>query len=51
MDENSVIADPMFADPENGDYTISSESPAIKLGFKPFPLDDFGLEKGHELNL
>ena len=51
MDENSVIADPMFADPENGDYTISPESPAIKLGFKPFPLDDFGLEKGHELSL
>lgn len=36
----------MFAIPENGDYTISPESPAIKLGFKPFPLDNFRAGEG-----
>lgn len=35
-DVRSVLADPMFHDPEHGDWTLSPESPALKLGFIPF---------------
>ena len=42
-DVNSVFADPMFVDPENGDYRVKPESPALKLGFENFDLDKFGL--------
>lgn len=33
---NSLIADPGFADAEGGDFTLTAESPALKVGFKPF---------------
>ncbi len=33
-DTNSVYADPMFVDPDNGDFTLKPESPALKLGFE-----------------
>ncbi|HIK27231.1 MAG: right-handed parallel beta-helix repeat-containing protein [Oscillatoriaceae bacterium SKW80] len=33
-DQNSLIADPLFFDPERGDFRIKSNSPAFKLGFK-----------------
>jgi hypothetical protein len=38
-DKNSIIADPLFADPEKFDFTLNPNSPALKLGFKPF---DYG---------
>ena len=31
-----VFADPLFADPKHFDFALSAESPALKLGFKPF---------------
>jgi len=43
FDRHSVLADPMFVDPVNGDYRVKPESPAIKLGFKNFDMDNFGL--------
>lgn len=45
MDRNSVFADPMFVDPASGNYRVKDESPAIKLGFKNFPMDRFGTQK------
>lgn len=42
-DRHSVFADPMFVDPENNNYRVRPESPALKLGFKNFPMDQFGL--------
>ncbi len=36
MEYESVCADPMFRDPENGDFTLSPDSPAKKIGFIPF---------------
>lgn len=45
MDKNSVFADPMFVDPAGGDYRVEDDSPAIKLGFKNFPMDRFGTQK------
>ena len=41
-DLNSVVADPGFVDPINGNYQVNEESPALKLGFKNFPIDKFG---------
>jgi len=42
MDRHSVIADPLFVDAENGDYRLQPDSPALKLGFKPIPVDKIG---------
>jgi len=42
-DANSLIADAMFLDPASGDYRVRADSPAMKLGFKNFPIDQFGV--------
>lgn len=42
-DEGSVIADPLFADPEAGDFTLADDSPALKIGFKPFDYSKAGV--------
>jgi hypothetical protein len=36
---HSVQADPLFKDPENGDFTLLPNSPAIGLGFRPFRIN------------
>ncbi len=43
FDQHSVYADPMFVDPENKDYRVKPESPALKLGFKNFEMGKWGL--------
>jgi hypothetical protein len=43
MDRHSVSADPGFVDFEGGDYRLEDDSPAHALGFKEFPLDQFGV--------
>ena len=42
-DEGSVFADPLFTDWQNRDFTLSPESPAIKLGFRPFDASAAGI--------
>jgi hypothetical protein len=42
LDEHSVTADPQFVDAAKGDYTVKPGSPALDLGFKNFPMDQFG---------
>ena len=42
-DTHSIIADPLFVDPENHDYTLRPESPALKMGFKQIDLSAVGL--------
>ncbi|MGJ8676721.1 MAG: right-handed parallel beta-helix repeat-containing protein [Akkermansiaceae bacterium] len=44
-DENSVFGDPMFVDPAKGDFTVKEGSPAFKVGFKNFSMDQFGVKK------
>jgi hypothetical protein len=44
-DKNSVFGDPQFVDPANGDFRVQDGSPALKLGFKNFPMDQFGVKK------
>jgi len=35
-DQNSIIADPLFANPQEHDFRVGRDSPALKIGFKPF---------------
>jgi len=42
-DVNSLLADPQFVDAARGDYRVKDSSPALKLGFRNFAMDQFGL--------
>lgn len=44
-DANSVYGDPQFADPANGDYTVTNSELAKKIGWVDFPMDQFGVQK------
>lgn len=44
-DVHSVVADPQFVDPASGDFRVKEGSPAMALGFKNFPMDQFGVKK------
>jgi hypothetical protein len=44
-DEHSMIADALFVDPAKGDFRVKDGSPALKLGFVNFPMDQFGVRK------
>jgi len=41
--DNLTDTDPMFEDLAGHDYRLKPESPALKLGFKPIPLEKIGL--------
>ena len=35
VDADSVLANPLFTNATNGDYTLKSNSPAFTVGFNP----------------
>ena len=41
-DQHSVVADPKFTDPGNGDFNLTGDSPALTVGFVPFDQADVG---------
>lgn len=43
IDKNGMIMDPMFADPENGNFQLDPSSPLLKNGFAPINQDEMGL--------
>jgi hypothetical protein len=43
FDTHSIIADPLFTDPAQDDYSLKPESPALKMGFKPIDISGVGL--------
>jgi hypothetical protein len=43
-DTNSIEADALFVNPAAGDYRVRDGSPALKLGFVNFPMDQFGVQ-------
>ena len=42
QDRHSLVADPLFVDPDNDDYRLRADSPAFKLGFKAIPVEKIG---------
>ena len=41
-DRHSQYADPLFANPDQGNFTLRPESPALALGFQPIDLSQVG---------
>jgi hypothetical protein len=46
QDTDSLIADPLFADPQKGDFTLRPGSPAARIGFEPWDISAVGLRPG-----
>ena len=44
-DVHSIGGDPLFLGPSKGDFRVRDGSPALKIGFKNFPMDQFGVKK------
>jgi len=42
QDKNSITADPLFMDPEKGDFRLRPGSPAARIGFEPWDLSAVG---------
>jgi len=42
MDGHSLVADPMFISFENKDFRLHPDSPAFKLGFSEFDMENYG---------
>ncbi len=42
-DPEGIVADPMFVDPQNGDFRLHEDSPAFQLGFIPWPVENAGI--------
>ena len=45
VDLHSSTEDPLFVDPENGDFTFKPNSPALKMGIVPIDTSKIGLRK------
>ena len=46
QDQNSLVADPLFVDPEKGDFRLRPNSPAAKIGFEPWDFSAVGPRPG-----
>ncbi|MFC1760850.1 right-handed parallel beta-helix repeat-containing protein [Planctomycetota bacterium] len=46
VDAHSLAVDPMFVDPENGDFRFKPNSPALKMGIVPIDVSKIGLRDG-----
>jgi hypothetical protein len=46
FDKHSIQGDAKFKDAAHSDWTLATDSPALTIGYKPFPLDSFGVQNG-----
>ena len=44
QDKHSIVADPLFVDPEHDDFRLQSGSPAVQIGFEAWDVSDVGLK-------
>jgi hypothetical protein len=42
-DAHSAAGSAHFIDPRGGDFAVAADSPALSVGFRNFPMDDFGV--------
>ena len=42
FDFHSIVADPLFVDPVNDNYTLRDDSPVFKLGFQQIDISTVG---------
>ncbi|MCC6445851.1 MAG: right-handed parallel beta-helix repeat-containing protein, partial [Armatimonadetes bacterium] len=42
QDRRSLVADPLLANPQQGDFRLRPGSPAAKIGFEPWDISDVG---------
>ena len=42
QDLDSIVTDPLFVNPEKGDFSLKPNSPALKLGFSPIDVSTVG---------
>ena len=49
FEDNLLDKDPLFVDPEKGNFRLQKESPAYKLGFKEIPFDEIGIKTNHKV--
>ncbi len=47
LDANSVAGEPEFIEPASGNYQLKKGSIGLELGFKNFPMDQFGVVSPH----
>lgn len=45
LDKRSKQADPKFKDPSKDDYRLSDDSPALRMGFEPIPVEKIGRQR------
>lgn len=45
FDQHSLVADPLFVDPQRDDYSLRPDSPAFALGFEAIDTRDIGLTR------
>jgi hypothetical protein len=44
FEDNLVDVDPLFVDATNRNFRLKEDSPAFKIGFKPIPIEEIGLQ-------
>jgi hypothetical protein len=49
VDTHSQAVDPLFVDPENGDFRLRPDSPALRMGIVPIDLLKVGLRRMRRL--
>jgi len=50
FDQGSLVGDPLFVDPSKDDYRLQPDSPALKLGFIPIPVEKIGIRAAGSKN-